>query len=258
MLGFLLYRDSDPMAEGLLLDRPVADLFPVPAPAGHRRRRGGRGRSRLSRAALLSLLLHGEVLVGLVILAHYTPRLAEPPPDKVATVELVLDKGTGPGVGRPPRSAPEPTVPEPVPDKTETTEALPVPPAPPPASPAPRSEEAPTITLGGSGSETNTIVSVAGPYITPATLDSTYRNRKPNYPTIAAARAEEGPVTVLIHISAEGLARDVDILESSGFPLLDQAAVDAARSWRFLPAVKDGQPVPFDMPLRMVFQLDRP
>ena len=258
MLGFLLYRDSDPMAEALLLDRPVADLLPMLAPADRKRRRERSGRSRLSLAGLVSLLLHGEVLAGLLILAHYTPRLAEPPPpDQFPTVELVLDKGGAPGPVRQPHPAPEPTAPSPAPDRTQDSEPLPQPPVPPPAPPAPRAEEAPTITIGGSGAETNTIISATGPYITPATVDSTYRNRNPDYPEAAVSRAEEGPVTVLIHVSTEGVAAGVDLLESSGFPLLDQAAVDAARSWHFLPAVKDGQPVPFDLPFRMVFQLDR-
>jgi periplasmic protein TonB len=245
------------MAEGLLLDRPVADLFPVLAPTGRRRWRDGSLRLRLSRAGLLSLLLHGEVLVGLIILAHYAPHPAEPPPDKFATVELVLDKGAVPGAAQPPRSVPQPTVPSPVPETKGTSEAVPLPPVPPPAPPAPRAEEAPTITIGGSDSETNTIVSAIGPYITPATLDSTYHNRNPNYPDAAVARAEEGAVTLLIQVSADGLVSNVDIQDSSGFPPLDQAAVDAARSWRFVPAVKDGQPVPFDLPFRVVFQLDR-
>jgi outer membrane biosynthesis protein TonB len=37
---------------------------------------------------------------------------------------------------------------------------------------------------------------------------------------------------------------------------LDSAARDAVLSWHFLPAVKDGQPISFDMPLRVMFRLD--
>ena len=256
MLGFFLYRDRDPMAEALLLDRPVADVAPMLLPAGRRRRRDGARRLRLSLAGLVSLLLHGGVLAGLVIGADHTSRLAEPP-DQVATVELVLDKPPAPGPVRPPHPAPEQAVPSPAPQQRQDSEALPRPPVPPPAPPAPHTPEAPAITIGGGGAETNTIISATGPYITPATVDSTYHNRNPNYPIAAVSRAEEGAVTLLIHVSTDGLPTRVDVQESSGFPLLDQAAVDAARSWHFLPAVKDGQPVPFDLPFRMVFQLDR-
>src|SRR5690349_13323099 len=117
------------MAEGSLLDRPVADLVPVRVPSGRMKRRDGSGRLRLSLAGLVSLLLHGGVLAGMVILAHHTSRLAEPP-DQVATVELVLDKGTAPGPVRPPDPAPEPAAVPPVPDTTQDSEALPQPPVP--------------------------------------------------------------------------------------------------------------------------------
>ena len=35
-----------------------------------------------------------------------------------------------------------------------------------------------------------------------------------------------------------------------------RAARDAVEGWHFLPAVKDGQPLPFDMQLRVMFHLD--
>jgi protein TonB len=61
---------------------------------------------------------------------------------------------------------------------------------------------------------------------------------------------------LLIHVSREGLPSSIDIQETSGYPDLDQAASDAVSSWHFLPAVKDGKPISFDMPLRIVFQLE--
>jgi periplasmic protein TonB len=69
-------------------------------------------------------------------------------------------------------------------------------------------------------------------------------------------RAEQGAVILLIHVSQEGLASAVDVLESSGHASLDRAARDAVATWHFLPAVKDGQPIPFDMPMRVTFQLE--
>jgi TonB family protein len=35
----------------------------------------------------------------------------------------------------------------------------------------------------------------------------------------------------------------VDVVRSSGYPLLDQAAVSRLRTWHFTPAVRDGVPV---------------
>ena len=120
--------------------------------------------------------------------------------------------------------------------------------------PAPRTIEAPEINLGGTDSETNAIVS--GDHVVPARVDANFHNKAPIYPSDAARRAEQGAVILLIHVSPDGLPTGVDIVRSSGFVLLDRAARDAVLTWHFLPAVKDGTPIPFDMRLRVVFHLD--
>jgi protein TonB len=81
------------------------------------------------------------------------------------------------------------------------------------------------------------------------------RNREPIYPDEAARRRQQGVVILLIHVSPEGLASLVDIERSSGFSLLDRAARDAVATWRFVPAVRDGQPIASSMSLRIQFQL---
>ena len=58
---------------------------------------------------------------------------------------------------------------------------------------------------------------------------------------------------VVIHISPSGQAASVDVVNSSGYVLLDSAARDAVMRWRFLPAVKDGQPVASEMRMSFVF-----
>ena len=63
-------------------------------------------------------------------------------------------------------------------------------------------------------------------------------------------------MVLLIHVSPEGLVSGVDVVQSSGFAALDRAARDAVLTWHFLPSVKDGQPVPDEVPLRFVFALD--
>jgi protein TonB len=87
-------------------------------------------------------------------------------------------------------------------------------------------------------------------------VDAKFRNLEPVYPPEAVRRAEQGAVLLVIHVSPEGLPTGVDIAQSSGFVLLDRAARDTVMGWHFLPAVQDGQPIPFEMPMRVVFQLD--
>jgi TonB family protein len=62
---------------------------------------------------------------------------------------------------------------------------------------------------------------------------------QPPYPKRARTMGWEGTVVLRVGVSADGTVAEVAIHKSSGYPLLDQAAVMAARSRRFVPA-KDG------------------
>lgn len=228
--------------------------MPTIGPAIRSRRSVGRP-SRLKLAGLLSLALHAALLSGFLLWFRRAMPVADAP-DQPATVELVLDHDNVPGLTPSPKSAPHTDTATPPVEDSLSDDALPLPPVPPPAPSAERSQEAPQITIGGNDSDTNTIVTSFGPYVIPATVDAKYHNRNPIYPAAAARLAEEGAVILLIHVSPEGLPSSVDIQESSGYPDLDRSASDAVSSWHFLPAVKDGKPIPFDMPLRIVFHLD--
>jgi periplasmic protein TonB len=239
----------------------------------------------MRRFALISLVLHGALLIGLLAWFHHNPPPAAAP-DTQGAVELVLVENQGAGVTTapvepapaapqtatpaetPPPAPPPPPVPE---DTAEAEEALPLPPPQPPSPPVPATQprpprpsppappvqqavQAPDINLGGNESETNAIVS--GDHVIPASVDTKFHNKEPVYPLEAVRRAEQGTVVLLIHVSPAGLAAGVDLLQGSGYVVLDRAARDAVAAWHFLPAVKDGQPVPFDMKLRVVFHLD--
>jgi protein TonB len=54
---------------------------------------------------------------------------------------------------------------------------------------------------------------------------------------------EEGAVLLSVEVSAEGRVTGVSIVKSSGFSLLDQAAVSAVRRWTFVPATALGVPI---------------
>ena len=156
---------------------------------------------------------------------------------------------------RPPIAAP-PTLPQMA--TREATPPLPSPPGPPaPASPTPPEPEVdatPRVNLGGTDSLSNVLVQ--GDQVIPAAMDAKVHNREPIYPDEAVRHGEQGAVVLLIRVSPEGLANSVDIARSSGFNLLDRAARDAVATWRFMPAVRDGQPIDSSMSVRVVFQLD--
>jgi protein TonB len=69
-------------------------------------------------------------------------------------------------------------------------------------------------------------------------------NHKPAYPTEALARGWQGIARLRVAVRDDGTVGDVRLVASSGFRLLDDAAVRAAWSWRFEPRVVDGAPAP--------------
>lgn len=58
-----------------------------------------------------------------------------------------------------------------------------------------------------------------------------------------------------IRIDTAGDPQDVRVFDGSGFDLLDQAALRAARQWRFQPARRDGHPIPAWVEIPVRFRL---
>ena len=59
---------------------------------------------------------------------------------------------------------------------------------------------------------------------------------KPPYPQSAQRLRQEGTVILAIEVNEQGRATKVEAKTSSGFDLLDEAAIKAAREWEFVPA----------------------
>ena len=69
------------------------------------------------------------------------------------------------------------------------------------------------------------------------------RNPKPVYPNLSRRLSEQGTVLLRVFITVAGDAARIELKESSGFPRLDHAALDAVQSWKFVPAKRGEQPV---------------
>jgi TonB family protein len=76
---------------------------------------------------------------------------------------------------------------------------------------------------------------------------------EPLYPREAKAQHIEGTVMIHLQIGADG--RVQNLRELSGPSLLVPAALEAAREWRFLPALLNGQPIGAEKDVSIVFQL---
>lgn len=78
----------------------------------------------------------------------------------------------------------------------------------------------------------------------------------PRYPPQAFRRGERGVVVVLAAIGPDGVPTSVSLAQSSGSRLLDRAALDAVRNWRFRPAMANGRPTTGNVAIPIEFNLE--
>ena len=80
-------------------------------------------------------------------------------------------------------------------------------------------------------------------------------NPPPAYPAISKRLGEQGRVVVRVLIDENGLPQQAELQTSSGHARLDQAALNAVMSWRYVPGRKAGKvqamwfhvPITFDL-----------
>ena len=71
-------------------------------------------------------------------------------------------------------------------------------------------------------------------------------------PGISSRLGEYGTVVLRVTVGVNGVATQVQLAKSSGYPRLDNAALQGARRLKFKPAIRNGVPVEFsyDFPVR--------
>ena len=77
----------------------------------------------------------------------------------------------------------------------------------------------------------------------PDYLAAYLNNSAPTYPVVARRLGWQGKVLVSVEVLADGRAGQVKLQNSSGHPVLDDAAINAVKDWHFSPARHAGQPV---------------
>ncbi|MFH0984381.1 MAG: energy transducer TonB [Candidatus Omnitrophota bacterium] len=76
------------------------------------------------------------------------------------------------------------------------------------------------------------------------------------YPKKAVRRGWEGRVVLTYEVLPDGSVGRVELTQSSGHALLDEAARDAVKKWKFQPALKAGQPVKDVVETPVTFKLE--
>lgn len=149
------------------------------------------------------------------------PVKREAPPPKPPHYHLATQAPvTSPREAVEPLPPPEPVVESP-PVAAPAPVQVPSPPAPPPAPPKP-----------------------AGPVTLAAELAvSCPERRPPVYPPMSRRLGETGKVVLRVELDETGRVSTAQVASSSGSARLDAAALAAAKSWRCIPAQRDGQAV---------------
>jgi len=108
----------------------------------------------------------------------------------------------------------------------------------------------------GSGTDAPSAQAVAGqPGANRVALPAS-GNEPPRYPWTARAQGHQGRVVLSVWVSPEGRADELAVLQSSGYPNLDRAAVEAVQRWRFRPARRGGVEAGSLLYVPVVFRLD--
>lgn len=79
--------------------------------------------------------------------------------------------------------------------------------------------------------------------------------KDPHYPEDARMALLQGTVVIRANILADGRTADLKIV--SGHPMLQKAALDAVRTWRYRPYMLNGEPVEVETQLNIVFAIGR-
>ena len=80
-------------------------------------------------------------------------------------------------------------------------------------------------------------------------------NPAPNYPMQARQRNIQGKVLLNVAVKTDGTAATVVVSRSSGSKILDEAALDAVKDWRFIPAKRKGEVVQANVIVPVEFKI---
>jgi protein TonB len=80
------------------------------------------------------------------------------------------------------------------------------------------------------------------------------RKVTPTYPQMAKIARVQGPVVLAAVIDKDGTIQNLHVL-STASPLLNQAAIDAVRQWKYKPYILNGEPVVVDTQITVNFTL---
>lgn len=218
-------------------------------------------------AAGITLLAHVGVLVGVLWTAAYAPVALPPPPAE--RTRLILLPPRAPEV--PLEDVPAPTPRTAASVRRQKPEPLrPLPPTPPRATAQwvipPPTPPQPRVDSPASQQQAASVAAAppspplpTGPRETTPGRDSwegrvmARLERYRRYPSSARARRQEGTAQLRVSVARDGSLLHLSLQQSSGFALLDQAALDTFRHAAPLPTVPEDRPAPVELSFPVEF-----
>lgn len=113
------------------------------------------------------------------------------------------------------------------------------------SSPALPSTPSETATFAAPAQNTQPAQETSLPIVPPRTDAAHLNNPRPAYPALSRRLGEEGKVLLDVYILANGNVGEVKLNTTSGFSRLDNAALQAVRTWKFLPATQGAKPIAY-------------
>lgn len=199
------------------------------------------------------LTLIGVVLLHVLGLIWAAQQLSitEPmvtPPSVVGVLVAPEPKPAPP----PPKPEPKPVPkPEPKPVPKPTPKPVPKPaPKPEPArevAPEPVPQTAPSVPTPPAPAVQQSAPAPEAPApVTPPRTDAAHLNNPaPQYPSLSRRLGEQGRVMLDVYILPDGSVGEIKLNKSSGFPRLDNAALQAVKNWKYVPAKRGNRPIAF-------------
>lgn len=210
------------------------------------------------RALVISIAIH--LAVGGLLHRTWLAPTAVPAPERLS-VKLTPPEPLPQRLPPPPPPAPPPT-PRPAPRQPAKT---PPPPAPTPPVLAVPATEAPAASFTVPAVPPTPPVTAsppaatasAPPATTPPQFGAAYlSNPPPDYPLSARRRQLQGTTYLEVHVGRDGHPQSVSVGRSSGYPVLDDAAVSAVRGWTFVPARRGNEVVEGVVEVPIRFRLE--
>jgi len=107
-------------------------------------------------------------------------------------------------------------------------------------------------------SETSMPSQMMGASISSPQFGAAYLNNpKPVYPPSAKRMGMEGTVMLKVFVSWEGSVIKIEVAHSSGYKILDNAALQAVKNWRFIPARRGETPIDEWVQVPIAFHLNK-